>query len=135
MRLSPNLVVPTSNGVQAQGRSNALSAREGHPASAEPAILGEFDERGGLRRAALQQRLPIRAQGVVQPRHLGALAPPDAPVDADDLVQLAVLGSQLFHFVARGLTDRIASQLLLAGFEEVLAPAVVQIRRDAFSAA
>ena len=53
----------------------------------------------------------------------------------DHLLQLSVLVAQVFDFVARGFAKRIARQLLLAGLKEILAPAVVEIRRDALSAA
>ena len=42
---------------------------------------------------------------------------------------------QVFDFVAGGFTNRVAGQLLLARFEEILAPSVVEVRRDAFSPA
>ncbi len=48
----------------------------------------------------------------------------------NDLLQLAVLGPEILDFIARRFTNRVACQLLLAGFEEVLAPAVIQVRHD-----
>ncbi len=51
----------------------------------------------------------------------------------DDLLQLSVLASQVFDLVAGRFSDRVARQLLLARFEKVLAPSVVEVRGDAFS--
>jgi hypothetical protein len=53
----------------------------------------------------------------------------------DDLLQLSVLAAQVFDFVTGGFPGRVASQLLLARFEKVLAPALVEVRGDAFSTA
>ena len=53
---------------------------------------------------------------------------------SNDFLELPVLASQIFDFVAGRFSDRVASQLLLARFEKVLAPAVVEVRSDAFSA-
>jgi hypothetical protein len=52
----------------------------------------------------------------------------------DDFLQFPVLASQVFDFVTGGLSDRVSSQLLLACLEKVLAPSVVEVGRDAFSA-
>jgi hypothetical protein len=51
------------------------------------------------------------------------------------LLQLSVLRPQFLDLVAARLSNGIPRQLLLAGFEKVLAPAVVEVRRDALSAA
>ena len=51
------------------------------------------------------------------------------------LLQLTVFRAQLLDFVAGGFPSRIPGQLLLAGFQEVLAPAVVEVCCDALSAA
>ena len=53
----------------------------------------------------------------------------------NDLLQLSVLRAQVRDLIAGGFANRIPGALLLASFEEVLAPAVVEIRGDAFSAA
>jgi hypothetical protein len=53
----------------------------------------------------------------------------------DDLLQLTVLGVQIFDLVTGGLTNRVAGQALLARLEEVLALAVVQVGGDALSPA
>ena len=45
----------------------------------------------------------------------------------DDLLELPVLGPQLFDFVAGGLPDGVSCQLLLARLQELLAPSVIQI--------
>jgi len=52
-----------------------------------------------------------------------------------DLLQLAVLRAEFLDFVTGRLPTRVSSQLLLASLEEVLAPAVLQVGRDALSAA
>ena len=51
----------------------------------------------------------------------------------DDFLEFPVFASQVLHFVAGGFSDRVASQLLLARLEKVLAPSVVEVRGDAFS--
>jgi hypothetical protein len=48
--------------------------------------------------------------------------------------QFPILASQVFDFVARGFSDRVARQLFLARFEKVLAPSVVEVGSDPFSA-
>ena len=51
----------------------------------------------------------------------------------DDFFEFSVLASQIFDFVTGRFSDGVAGQLLLARFEKVLAPAVVEVGRDAFS--
>ena len=51
----------------------------------------------------------------------------------DDFLEFPVFASQVLHFVAGGFSDRVASQLLLARLEKVLAPSVVEVRGDALS--
>ena len=53
----------------------------------------------------------------------------------DDLLELPVLGPQLFDFVAGGLPDGVSCQLLLARLQEVLAPALVEVGGDALATA
>jgi len=50
----------------------------------------------------------------------------------DDFFQLAVLRPQLLHLAAGGFAHRVATEPLLARLEEVLAPALVQVRSDPF---
>jgi len=52
-----------------------------------------------------------------------------------DLLQGGGLPTQVFHLVRGGGARRISGEPLLAGFEEVLRPAIVHRRRDAFPAA
>jgi hypothetical protein len=52
----------------------------------------------------------------------------------DDFLEFAVLASQIFDFVTGGFPNRVACQLLLARLEKILAPPVVKVRGDAFSA-
>jgi hypothetical protein len=52
----------------------------------------------------------------------------------NDLLQLAILGAELLDFIARRPPDGVSSQLLLASLQEVLAPAVVEVGRDALPA-
>jgi hypothetical protein len=51
------------------------------------------------------------------------------------LLELACLGSQRLDLVRSRLARRIAGEPLLAGLEELLGPAVVEILGDAFLAA
>jgi hypothetical protein len=51
----------------------------------------------------------------------------------DDFLQFPILASQIFDFVSDGLSDGVSGKLLLARFEKVLAPSVVEVRGDAFS--
>jgi len=51
----------------------------------------------------------------------------------DDFLEFPVFASQVLHFVAGGFSDRVASQLLLARLEKVLAPSVVEVRGDTLS--
>jgi hypothetical protein len=52
----------------------------------------------------------------------------------DDFLQLPVLASQAFDFVSIGrFSDGVTGKLLLARFEKVLAPSVVEVRGDALS--
>lgn len=44
------------------------------------------------------------------------------------LLQVTSFGSKRLHFGTGGLTGRITGQTLLAGFKELLRPAVVQAR-------
>jgi hypothetical protein len=48
------------------------------------------------------------------------------------LLELAVLGAEFFDLIAGGLADGIPRELFFASFEKVLAPAVIQVGRDAF---
>jgi hypothetical protein len=49
-------------------------------------------------------------------------------------VEVFVFLLQTHHFITVGFTDGIPGQTLLAGFQEILAPAVIQIAVDAFAA-
>ena len=51
----------------------------------------------------------------------------------NDFLEFLVLASQVFDFVAGRFADGVASKLLLARFEKVLAPPVVEVRGDALS--
>jgi len=51
----------------------------------------------------------------------------------DDLLQLAVLASQILDFVAGRFAHSVSRKLLLPRLEKVLAPSVVEVRGDAFS--
>ncbi len=53
----------------------------------------------------------------------------------DHFLQLSVLSPELLDFVAGGFPDRVSYQLLLARLQEVLAPAVVEVGRDALATA
>ena len=53
----------------------------------------------------------------------------------DDLLKIARLLAQHFHLVAGGRPRRIAGKPLLAGFQELLRPVVIQALSDAFAAA
>jgi hypothetical protein len=50
-----------------------------------------------------------------------------------DFLELPILRAQSLHFVAGRFANGVTSQLLLARFEKVLAPAVVEVRGDAFT--
>jgi hypothetical protein len=50
-------------------------------------------------------------------------------------LQVARFGAQRLHFAAVGLTGRIPSQALLAPFQEVLRPTLIEAFRDAFPVA
>jgi hypothetical protein len=50
-------------------------------------------------------------------------------------LQLMVLRAQLLDFVAGRFADRVPGQLLLARFEEVFAPSVIKVSRDALATA
>ncbi len=50
------------------------------------------------------------------------------------LLQLAVLGAEILDLITGRLPDRVTGQLLLACLQKLLAPAVVEVRRDALSA-
>ena len=52
-----------------------------------------------------------------------------------DLLELAVFAAQVLDFRRRRFACRIAQQPLLAGLKEFFAPAVIEIRRQAFAAA
>ena len=54
-------------------------------------------------------------------------------ISATTSLSSLVLASQVFDFVTGGFADRVACQLLLARFEKILAPAVVEVRGNAFS--
>ena len=51
----------------------------------------------------------------------------------DNFFELPVLASQVFDFVTGGFSNRVARELVLARFEKVFAPAVVEVRGDALS--
>ncbi len=51
---------------------------------------------------------------------------------SNHFLQFPVLASQVPDFVTGGFPNRVACQLLLARLEKVLAPAVVEVGRDAF---
>ncbi len=53
----------------------------------------------------------------------------------DDFLEFLILGAQVFDFVAGRFADCVPCELLLARFEEILAPAVVEVRGDSFAAA
>jgi hypothetical protein len=57
-------------------------------------------------------------------RHLG-----------NHFLELPVLRAKIFDLVAGRFAELVARQLLLASFEEVFAPAVVQVGRDALASA
>ena len=52
-----------------------------------------------------------------------------------DLLEFAVLGAKVLDLIARRFANGVARELLLARFEEVLAPAVVQVRGDPLATA
>jgi hypothetical protein len=54
---------------------------------------------------------------------------PPRHVLRDHFLQLSILVAEVFDFVARGFPNRVARQLFLARFEEILAPAVIEIWR------
>jgi len=51
----------------------------------------------------------------------------------NDFLELPVLCAKILDIVAGRLPQRVAGELLLAGFEEVFGPAVVEVRGDAFT--
>jgi len=51
----------------------------------------------------------------------------------DDLLQVARLAAQLLDFVGGGGTRRVTGEPLLAGFEELLRPVVIEALGDAFT--
>jgi hypothetical protein len=53
--------------------------------------------------------------------------------EIDDLLQLAILASRVFDFVAGGFPERVSSKLLLTRLEEGPAPSIVVVGGDAFS--
>ena len=53
----------------------------------------------------------------------------------DNFLEVPIRGAQPLHFLASRFANGVAGQLLLAGFEGVLAPAVIEVRRDAFTTA
>ncbi len=53
----------------------------------------------------------------------------------DDFLELSVLGPQFLDFVAGGFAHGVSRELLLARFEEVLAPAIIEVGGNALAAA
>ena len=51
------------------------------------------------------------------------------------LLQITRLGTKRFHLIGGGLACRIAGQALLACFQELLRPTVIQALRDTLAAA
>ncbi len=53
----------------------------------------------------------------------------------DDFFEFSILGPQILDFVASGFADSVACELLLTRFQEILAPALVEVGGNALAAA
>ena len=54
---------------------------------------------------------------------------------SDDFLEFSVLRAQVRDLIVGGFANHIPRELFLASFEEVLAPAVVEVRGDALTSA